>query len=53
MVNIVVCWWAGSGNMIVGNNMSKYAQCKRTYQPAVGWYVQQPRDTYYCELHNN
>lgn len=28
---------AGSGNVISGNSMTKFAQCKRTYQPAVGW----------------
>jgi hypothetical protein len=28
----------GSGNMIKGNSMTKFAQCKRTYQPAVGWH---------------
>lgn len=28
----------GSGNTIKGNSMTKFAQCKRTYQPAVGWH---------------
>jgi hypothetical protein len=28
----------GSGNIISNNVMTKFAQCKRTYQPAVGWH---------------
>jgi hypothetical protein len=27
----------GSANMISGNSMTKFAQCKRTYEPGLGW----------------